>query len=164
MPAIAAGACRGWCLQPRTGADRSQRFYAAWARAAASKGLVGILPDLRAGSETADFTLLVSYLAQHGAEHGIEGIAVYAGSGNVYNAFPAVEDPKQTAIKAAVMYYGAAPITQFRLDLPVLYVRGNPIARERVHRVADRAGRLAERAGHAPQSCRGASWVRDGGR
>jgi hypothetical protein len=124
-PAIAAGArVPGLVFFNRaTGADRSQRFYAAWARAAASKGLVGILPDLRAGSEAADFTLLVSYLAQHGAEHGIEGIAVYAGSGNVSNAFPAVEDPKQTAITAAVMYYGAAPITQFRLDLPVLYVR-----------------------------------------
>jgi dienelactone hydrolase len=106
-----------------TGADRSQRFYAAWARTAASNGLVGILPDLRAGTEVADFNLLVAYLAQHAADHGIDGIAVYSGSGNVVKAFPAVEDPKQTAITAAVMYYGAANLTQFRLDLPVLYVR-----------------------------------------
>jgi len=106
-----------------TGVDRSGRFYAAWARAAASKGLVAILPDLRQGSEAADFALLVSYLAAHGSEHGIDALAVYAGSGNVYSAFPAVEDPKQTAIKAAVMYYGSAPIAEFRLDLPVLYVR-----------------------------------------
>ena len=105
------------------GAERSGRFYAGWARAAASKGIIGILPDLRSGSELADFRLLIAYLEQHAAEHGIEAIAVYAGSGNVFNAFPAVEDPKQTAIKAAVMYYGAAPITEFRLDLPVLYVR-----------------------------------------
>ena len=28
-----------------------------------------------------------------------------------------------SAVKAAVMYYGAAPVTQFRLDLPVLFVR-----------------------------------------
>lgn len=34
-----------------------------------------------------------------------------------------VEDPALTAIKAAVMYYGAADVTQFRLDLPLLYVR-----------------------------------------
>ena len=106
-----------------TGAERSGRFYAGWARAAASKGIVGILPDLRSGSEASDFRILMTYLERHAAEHGIEAIAVYAGSGNVFNAFPAVEDPKQTAIKAAVMYYGSAPVTQFRLDLPVLYVR-----------------------------------------
>ncbi len=106
-----------------TGADRSGRFYAAWARAAASKGIIGILPDIRSGSEVADFRILISYLEQHGAEHGIEAMAVYAGSGNVFNAFPVVEEPAMIAIKAAVMYYGSANVKQFRLDLPVLYVR-----------------------------------------
>ena len=106
-----------------TGADRSQRFYASWARAAASKGLIGILPDLRGGSEAADFRVLLSYLEHHAAEYTIDGIVVYAGSGNVWTAFPVVEDPSLTSIKAAVMYYGAANIQQFRLDLPVLYVR-----------------------------------------
>jgi dienelactone hydrolase len=106
-----------------TGADRSDRFYASWARTAASNGLIGILPDLRDGTEAADFRLLVSYLERHGAEHGIDSIAVYAGSGNVFAALPAVEDPALTSIKAAVMYYGTAPVQQFRLDLPVLYVR-----------------------------------------
>jgi dienelactone hydrolase len=105
------------------GADRSQRFWAAWARAAASKGLIAVLPDLRPGSEAADFRVLLAYLEAHGREQGIEGIAVYAASGNVFSAFPVVEDPALTSIKAAVMYYGAANITQFRLDLPVLYVR-----------------------------------------
>jgi tetratricopeptide (TPR) repeat protein len=106
-----------------TGADRSQPFYAAWARAAASKGIIGILPDLRPGSEAADCGVLIAYLSQHASELGIDGIAVYAGSGNVFAALPFVQDPKQTAIKAAVMYYGSAPVAQFRLDLPVLYVR-----------------------------------------
>jgi dienelactone hydrolase len=108
-----------------TGADRSQPFYAAWARAAASRGVVAILPDLRDGSQGADFQKLVTYLTARGAAVGVDSaaIAVYAGSGNVYNAFPTVEDPKQTAVKAAVMYYGTGPVTNFRLDLPVLYVR-----------------------------------------
>lgn len=106
-----------------TGTDRSQPFYAAWARAAASKGIIGILPDLRPGSEAADCAILIAYLSQHASELGIDGIAVYAGSGNVFIALPFVEDPKQTAITAAVMYYGSAPIAQFRLDLPVLFVR-----------------------------------------
>ena len=106
-----------------TGSDRSGRFYASWARAAATKGLIGILPDLRDGTEAADFRLLLSHLERHAAEQGIESIAVYAGSGNVFSAFPVVEDPDLTSIKAAVMYYGTANVSQFRLDLPVLYVR-----------------------------------------
>ena len=106
-----------------TGTDRSGRFYSGWARAAASNGVIGILPDLRDGSEAADFRILLSFLQRHGTEHGIDSIAVYAGSGNVFTAFPVVEDPGLTSIKAAVMYYGSANIERFRPDLPVLYVR-----------------------------------------
>jgi dienelactone hydrolase len=106
-----------------TGAERSGAFYAAWARAAASKGIIAILPDLRSGTEAADFRILLGYLEQHGADHRIDAVAVYAGSGNVSAAFPAVEDPALTSIKAAVIYYGTANVPQFRLDLPVLYVR-----------------------------------------
>lgn len=108
-----------------TGADRSNRFYAAWARTAASRGLVAILPDLRGGSDPEDFQALLAHLSVHAAELGVDpdAVAVYAASGNVFTAFPLLEDPKQTAVKAAVIYYGTAPITQFRLDLPVLYVR-----------------------------------------
>ena len=108
-----------------SGADRGTAFYASWAQIAASNGLVAILPDLRDGSAPKDFQALVDHLVQHAASLGIdrEAIAVYAGSGNVYTAFPILEDPKQTAIKAAVMFYGSAPVAEFRLDLPVLYVR-----------------------------------------
>lgn len=59
----------------------------AWARAAASKGVIGIVPDLRNGSEPEDFRILLSYLERHGAEQGIGAIAVYAGSGNVFTRY-----------------------------------------------------------------------------
>ena len=52
-----------------------------------------------------------------------DAIAVYAASGNVSAALPAIEDPAQTAVKAAIMYYGTGPVTTWRLDLPVLFVR-----------------------------------------
>src|SRR5690348_16168814 len=73
-----------------TGADRSGPLYAGWARAAASEGVVGILPDLRQGSEARDFEALLRYLTSHGSALGIDtaAIAVYAGSGNVRNALP----------------------------------------------------------------------------
>ena len=108
-----------------TGADRRWFFYDAWARAAASRGLTAVVFDLRFGSEASDFQALMSYLTSRGASVGVnkDAIAVYAGSGNVFTAFPLVEDPKVTTVKAAVMYYGEAPVTDFRRDLPVLYVR-----------------------------------------
>lgn len=107
-----------------TGA-RATAFYASWAQTAASKGIVGIVPDLRPDSGRGDFQALVAHVTAHAADYGIdpEALAVYAGSGNVSTAFPIVEDPTSTAIKAAVMYYGGANIQQFRRDLPLLYVR-----------------------------------------
>lgn len=126
------------------GADRRHPFYLGWAQTAAAKGLVAILPDLRNGSEAADFMLLVPYLVQHAAEFGIDlnAIAVYAGSGNVWTALPAVQDPKMAAIKAAVLYYGSAQVNQFRLDLPVLYVRAGldrPEVNQAITALASRA-------------------------
>ena len=124
------------------GADRKWDFYAAWARTAASKGLVAIVPDIRGGSEADDFKLLLSHLEQKGSEYGIDGIAVYAASGNVSAALPAVQDPKLTAVKAVVIYYGAANIQQFRLDLPVLFVRAGldrPPLNEAIATLASRA-------------------------
>jgi dienelactone hydrolase len=107
------------------GAERSGEFYAAWARAVASRGLVAILPDLRGGTEGADFTILVRHLVDHGSVIGVDpgAISAYAGSGNVFAALPVLEDPAMTAVKSAVIYYGAAPVRDFRLDLPVLFVR-----------------------------------------
>lgn len=109
-----------------TGADRSggmSGFYAQWAKAAASRGIVGILPDLRQASEAADFRLLLDHLRERGPQYGIGAIAVYAASGNVSAALPALQDPSLTAVRAAVIYYGTGQVSRFRLDLPLLYVR-----------------------------------------
>ena len=105
------------------GPDRKWDFYASRARTAASKGVVGIVPDIRAGSEVADFKLVLAHLQQKAPEYGIDSIAVYAASGNVSAALPALQDPSLTAVKAAVIYYGSANVQQFRLDLPLLFVR-----------------------------------------
>ncbi len=124
------------------GADRKWDFYASWARTAASNGLVAIVPDIRGGSEADDFKLLLSHLEQKGSEYGIDGIAVYAASGNVSAALPAVQDPKLTAVKAVVIYYGTANVQQFRLDLPVLFVRAGldrPPLNEAIATLAARA-------------------------
>jgi len=65
------------------------------------------------------------YLRQHAEDLGIdpERLVVIAWSGNVSAGLPAVEDTQRKAIKAAVIYYGSADVSQVRLDLPVLFVR-----------------------------------------
>jgi dienelactone hydrolase len=108
-----------------SGPQRSNPFYRAWAEIAASKQLVAILPDLRNDSFEKDFDALIAHLATSASELGIDRdrIALYAGSGNVSRALPLVQRPEQKMIKAAVMYYGSARVTTFRLDLPTLIVR-----------------------------------------
>jgi len=62
--------------------------------------------------------------------------------GNVATAFPLLEDPRQTAIKAVVIYCGTASIETFRRDLPVLYVRAGldrPNVNEEILTPASRA-------------------------
>ena len=107
------------------GAQRSNSFTEGWANAAASRGLVSVLADLRQDRAADDFRQLISYVYDNAATYGADrdAIAVYAGSGNVYSALPIVQDPAQTKVKAAVMYYGTGPVTTFRRDLPILFVR-----------------------------------------
>jgi dienelactone hydrolase len=108
-----------------TGAQRSNPFYKAWAEVAASHGLAAILPDLRPKTYAQDMDAAIAHVLANGASLRIDRdrIAVYAGSGNVSRTLPYVQSPKQTAIKSAVMYYGAAAVTEFRRDLPILFVR-----------------------------------------
>ena len=127
-----------------TGADRRGSLYEGWARAAASHDLVGIVPDLREGTEARDFEALLGYLTSHGTTVGIDtaAIAVYAASGNVFTALPVLERPSLTAVRAAVIYYGTAPITTFRHDLPVLWVRAGldrPDVNQEITALAGRA-------------------------
>lgn len=107
------------------GAQRENVFYTSWARVAASKGLVAILPDIRFETAREDFQRLLAHLVEQGDRYGIdrEAIAVYAGSGNVSLALPIVQDPALTTVKAAVMFYGLANVSEFRRDLPMLIVR-----------------------------------------
>jgi dienelactone hydrolase len=122
-----------------SGEQRRHPFYVAWARIAASKGVTAILPDLRSATIVQDFVALLGYLGKGPAEDtGIDpaAVAVYAGSGNVFNALPLVQDARSTRIKAAVMYYGAAEVKAFRPDLPVLYVRAG-LDRPALNRLID---------------------------
>jgi len=106
-------------------AEGDDPFYTPWAQAAAVNGVVAIRPVIRSDSARQDFIRLLDHLTTRASDYGIDpnAIAVYAGSGNVSTALPIVEDPTMTRVKAAVMFYGTAPIREFRRDLPLLFVR-----------------------------------------
>jgi tetratricopeptide (TPR) repeat protein len=104
---------------------RSDSYYIDWATLAAAHGFVAINFDIHDDGLEEDFDRMIEFLAGHAAELNAEAnqVAVYAASGNVSRALPLVENPRRTVVKAAVIYYGAANVQEFRLDLPVLYVR-----------------------------------------
>jgi dienelactone hydrolase len=96
-----------------------------WAKAATAHGFAAITAETTAEHVAEDFDSLTLYLRQHAGDLHIdpERLVVIAWSGNVSQGLPAVEDPQRRAIKAAVIYYGSADVSQVRLDLPVLFVR-----------------------------------------
>lgn len=108
-----------------TGAQRSSLFYKSWAQVAAAQGVAAILPDLTPENEARQLDALLKHLATGAAGLGInpEAIAIFAGSGNVSRAMPLLQDPKRTAVRAAVLYYGTSTVSTFRSDLPMLMVR-----------------------------------------
>jgi len=127
------------------GPQRSGAFYVNWAQIAASKGITAIVPDLRAESYVDDMVKLLDYLASEGSgAHGIDrdAIAVYAGSGNVSRTLPFVQNARSKTIKAAVMYYGAAEVKEYRADLPILFVRAGldrPALNQAITRIVSEA-------------------------
>jgi dienelactone hydrolase len=113
-------------LNVASGENRGVPFYVAWAQLAASKGLTAIIPDLRRETVIDDAIKLVVHLSRaQQDDNGVDpsALAVYAGSGNVSYALPFVQNARSTMIKSAVMYYGAAEVENFRIDLPLLFVR-----------------------------------------
>ncbi len=125
-PAAAGRAPTLIFLNVASGENRAVPFYVAWAQVAASKGITAIIPDLRRETVIEDAVKLVVHLSrQQQEDNGVDpsALAVYAGSGNVSYTLPFVQDARSTMIKAAVMYYGAADVANFRLDLPLLFVR-----------------------------------------
>lgn len=127
------------------GPQRSGAFYVNWAQIAASKGLTAIVPDLRAESYVDDMVKLLDYLTSDGSlANGIDrdAIAVYAGSGNVSRTLPFVQNARSKMIRAAVMYYGAAEVKEYRADLPILFVRAGldrPALNQAITRIVSEA-------------------------
>ena len=107
------------------GTQRQNPTYVAWARIAASKGVVGVIADLRSSAIAEDFRGAVAYLMGHGPALGIDTASLVAmgASGNGYNVFRTVQEQPDPRIKGVVVYYSGSDVTRLRRDLPVLYIR-----------------------------------------
>ena len=96
-----------------------------WAKAATAHGFAAVTAETAPDRVAEDFDSLVAYLGRHAGEIGLdpERLVVIAWSGNVSEGLPIIQNPQRKAIKAAIIYYGSADLSQVRLDLPVLFVR-----------------------------------------
>jgi hypothetical protein len=96
-----------------------------WAKLAVAHGFAGITFESTPEHAAEDFDSLAAHLKQHAGDLHLdpETLVAIAWSGNVSAALPTFEDPRRQALKAAIIYYGWADVPEFRLDLPVLFVR-----------------------------------------
>ena len=107
------------------GVQRANPGAVAWARIAASKGLVGVIADLRSAALAEDFRSVLDHLMTRGREYGIDTAAITAmgGSNNAYNLMRTAQERPDPRLKAVVAYYAGSEVTRFRRDLPVLLIR-----------------------------------------
>lgn len=105
-----------------------------------------MLPDLREASVATDFGSLLAHLSANARHLGLDAtwIVVFAESANVSRALPLIQNPAESRVAAAVMYYGSAAVSTFRRDLPLLFVRAG-LDRPPVNRgIADLMERAVE--------------------
>ncbi|MBL7846485.1 MAG: hypothetical protein JNL40_03375 [Cyclobacteriaceae bacterium] len=103
---------------------RNWMIYSTWPQLVAAYGFIGISPGADGSRIQESFKFLFNYLKESGATFHIdsEQLGVYAASANTTEAGTyLMRDDAFKGIKAAVLYYGSAPPSPFRKDLPVLF-------------------------------------------
>ena len=105
--------------------QRTWPGYVGWARAATAHGFAAVNPDSNPAKLEETFDALLGYLRTNAEQLGVDPgrVVLFAESAHVTTGWPLAMDPKRTALKAAIFYYGATPRPAFRPDLPVLLVR-----------------------------------------
>lgn len=123
-------------------------IYRDWARLAAAHGIAGIVYQSDGANATKSLGALYAHLRAHAAELGLDParLAVWACSANVSLALPWLHAAPQPEVAAAVFYYGHAPVTSLRTDLPVFYVlagRDSPQLKSGIRDLFEQAARQA---------------------
>ncbi len=98
--------------------------YTGWATAVTARGLAGITMDSREATVDDDVRALIAHLEKDAAVLGLDPsrIALWSCSANVRRGLPLAQT-LDAKVRSAVVYYGTASLSSFRLDLPVLFVR-----------------------------------------
>jgi dienelactone hydrolase len=108
--------------------------YRSWGALVAASGWVGVTFEARGpyNQSRPDIADLFRFLHSDGARLGVDvnRIAAWVCSGNVFSGLPVLMEEKIPGLVCAVVYYGSAPLTRIRGDLPVLIVRAGRDNRE----------------------------------
>jgi dienelactone hydrolase len=111
--------------------------YQDWARLVTTRGFAGVLypgPGFdpgRTGAENAttsmaDLDSVVATLRRRGGslKLDLDRLVIWAGSGQTWTGTPFALEGKRPGISGYVLYYGGGEVTNPRVDVPVLVVRG----------------------------------------
>ena len=104
---------------------KSWGIYSSWPTLMAAYGYVGISMEADGSRIQESIKGLFNFLDKSGTVYNIDKdkLGVYAASANVRQSVNyLMSDSASKGIKAAVLYYGAAPGGPFRKDLPVYFV------------------------------------------
>jgi tetratricopeptide (TPR) repeat protein len=99
--------------------------YVGWGRATAAAGMAAVHYDALGEDGIANFDALMETLRATADELRIDPtrVVLWAGSANVQAGLPLAMDARRDYIRGAVIYYGDAPVSTIRADLPVFFVR-----------------------------------------
>ena len=109
-----------------SGDVRKWAQYTGWGKLVTTIGMAGVVYDSHEAGVAEDATDLLDYLRRHAEELHLDGanVVLWSCSANVRAGLPLAMGVGQTAIKAAVFYYGVVEeIKELRMDLPMLVVR-----------------------------------------
>jgi Tfp pilus assembly protein PilF len=106
---------------------KSWEIYKSFPRLVAAHGIIGISMEMDGARIQESLRALFDFLEKDGAKHGIDAtrLGVYAASANVtQSTVYLMGDGASKGIRAAALYYGAAPAPDARIrqDLPVLFI------------------------------------------
>ena len=106
---------------------KNWEIYKSYPRLVAAHGMIGISMDADSGRIQDSLRGIFNFLEKEGAAHGIDPsrLGVYAASANITGSLVyLMSDAASKGIRAAALYYGAAPTpeTRIRKDLPVLFI------------------------------------------
>lgn len=104
------------------------KIYQEWARLMATHGMIGLTHQSRSGKTQKDLADLLSYLRSNASALKLDGnnIGIWMCSANSPTGWQAANDPQNSFIRAAAIYYGFIPPQQrqvAREDIELLLVR-----------------------------------------